>query len=150
MVSYLKAQSTKHHASHNNAKKTMNKIFWGIKVGGISQSHDGIYNIVSGNKSMHHVQSMSIRNPTLIQFRHVFYVCMGCVDKNSRLECKLVNHVSGWTLSRLVLRDQIQVRATMLQQNEDGKIEVQIRRECHAYMHGLIHDGWLRAYQSCF
>lgn len=68
---------------------------------------------------------MSVRNPTLIQFKHVSYACMGCVDKNSRLEYKLVNHMLGWMLSRLVPIDQIQVRVLMLQQNEDGEIEVQ-------------------------
>jgi hypothetical protein len=54
---------------------------------------------------------------------------MGCVDKKSKLECELVNHVLGWTLLRLVPRDRIQVRATMLQQNKDGEIEAQTRRD---------------------
>lgn len=53
MVSYLKAQATKYHASHNNAKRTTNNIFWEIKVGGISQSHGDICNIVSCSKNMH-------------------------------------------------------------------------------------------------
>ncbi len=33
--------------------------------------------------------------------------------------------MSGWMLSKLVPTDQIQVRVLMLQQNEDGEIEVQ-------------------------
>ncbi len=78
---------------------------------------------------MHQVQSMSTRSPILIQFRYVSCVCMGCVDKNSKLECELVSHVLGWMLSRLVPKDQIQVRATMLQQNDDGEIEVQTKRD---------------------
>jgi hypothetical protein len=30
---------------------------------------------------------------------------------------------------------------------EDGKVHYFFL--CHAHMHGLIHDGWLRACQSC-
>lgn len=36
VVSYLKAQVEKHHASHINAKRTMKKIFWELEIGDIN------------------------------------------------------------------------------------------------------------------
>ncbi len=60
---------------------------------------------VNGNKSMHQVQSMSTRDPTLIQFRHVSCVCVNCANKNSNTECELATHMPNWTLARLEPND---------------------------------------------
>jgi hypothetical protein len=110
----LKAEVEKHHASHNDARRIMNKFFWELQVGDINRSHRYNCNIINGNKGMHQVRSMSTRDPTLIQFRHVSCVCVNCANRNSNTECELaIHHVPNWTLARLEPNDCLQVRDAM-------------------------------------
>jgi hypothetical protein len=117
VVSYLKAQAKKHHASHINTKKTMKKVYWELEIGDINQSCHHSCNTIKGSRSMHQVRSMLARDPTLIQFRQVSCACMSCANKNSDNECERATLVPSWTLSKLVPNDRLHFRGAILHQN---------------------------------
>lgn len=102
---YLKAKAKKHHVSHNNVKKIVNNFLWELKIGDINWSCPHNYNIVNCNRGMYQMQSMSIRDPTLIQFMPVSCACVSCADMNSNIERELDTHVPNWTLARLEPND---------------------------------------------
>jgi hypothetical protein len=49
VVLYLKAKANKHHASHNNVRRIVNKVFWEIKISDINSSRCYNCNTVNGS-----------------------------------------------------------------------------------------------------
>ncbi len=104
---YLKAKAKKHHASHNHVRKIVNNFLWEFKVSDINWFCRYSYNTINGSRGMHQMRSMSTRDPTLIQFKHVSCACVSCVNMNFDTKCELATHVPNWTLIKLEPNDQL-------------------------------------------
>jgi len=64
MVAYLKAKSNKYHVASSKVKWHINKYFHEMKVEDVDKSSPFEFEIVHGSKSMHHIWSISNKDPT--------------------------------------------------------------------------------------
>jgi len=51
VVLYLKVEAKKYHASHNNARRIVNKFYWELKISDINRLCCYNYNTINGSRS---------------------------------------------------------------------------------------------------
>jgi hypothetical protein len=109
VVAYLKFEANKFHVSHPHVRQHINKFFHEVKVEDINRSRTYECETMKCNKIKNQVQSLSIKDPTLYQYRQLFCFCVSCFDKNPKVECINKDHVLEWTLVHLRPRNSLEV-----------------------------------------
>jgi hypothetical protein len=113
IVQFLNQKSRKTHAGPQSARCTMRKFFWLILVAGpnaVDRADPKQADAVPRSMSMHQCRSVSSRDPTLIQFRHLTCFCYACLEYKLQLACHQSHHIPQFTLHRLSPKQAFQAR----------------------------------------
>lgn len=117
-MAFLKAKSNKYHVAHLGARRHE------VKIGNVNRSRPFDCEIMKGSRKLHHVQSVSNKNPTLGQFQQLFCLCMHCIDCNLESLCAHRDHVLEWTLTRLKPKNPLKVSEMIYESDKEIKASI--------------------------
>jgi hypothetical protein len=76
---------------------------------------------------MHQVRSLTLLDPTLIQFRQLSCSCLACTARTPNFDCEQAEHVPPWHLYRL---EPLNTRDAMYDSEEEFDAQTDIERIC--------------------
>jgi len=115
----LKLEANKHHATHANARRQINKFFWNVKVGDVDRSKPFNCETIYGSHNMHQICSVSHKDPTLLQVHEISCFCVACINRSLKEKCENELHVHPWTLKRLKPCNSLEARNIMFDHDEE-------------------------------
>jgi hypothetical protein len=100
----MKEQSSRVHAGPPSARSETKKFFWKIPrlgLDSVDRRDSKQAKHVPGSMFNHQCRSVSARDPTQIQFRHLSCLCFMCFTYGSGDYCHQTDHVPEFSLYRL-------------------------------------------------
>jgi hypothetical protein len=68
-VSFLQAEINKFHATHVNARRIVNKIFWEVEVNDVDRNKDFNCATIVGRRKAHQVRLVLGQDPTMLEYK---------------------------------------------------------------------------------
>ena len=113
IVQFLNEQAAKDHAGPRGSRAETSKFFWLIPkcgLGSVDRSDTKQAERVPGSMANHQCRSVTARDPTLLQYRHLSCFCYVCLGYETQHTCYQIDHVPDFTLHRLRPKASFQAR----------------------------------------